>query len=218
MSAAIILSGVSVGYDGTPLLEDLSFEIQSGDFVGIVGPNGEGKTTLLKSMCGLLRPISGSIRWPLGVEFAYVPQSSSLDPIYPVTVLDVVTMGAQALKEHLSSKAIYSRALEVISKVGLSPLSANSFWSLSGGQKQRALIARALMGNPKILFLDEPTAGVDIQAEKQVINLLSSLHQESRLTILLISHHHSVLKGCVNRIQRVAGGKVTEIVADELVD
>jgi zinc transport system ATP-binding protein len=189
-----------------PVLQDINMQIEPGEFVGIIGPNGGGKTTLLKLMMGFISPLSGVIE-VFGVppkraryEMAYVPQSLRFDRQFPISVYELVLTGRLA---HLPWYGIYSKedgmAVEkALEQVGLTDFKAAAFGELSGGQAQRALIARALVSHPKLLFLDEPTASVDSQAEADIYAILKNLHKE--MTILMVTHD---LKTAIDQVQRV---------------
>lgn len=200
------------GYDGDPVLEDIQFEMFDGDYVGIIGPNGGGKTTLIKVILGLLPVMRGNVR-VLGQSpeqardrLGYVPQVSRTDRDFPISVWDVVRMGREKAgffaKRRLSAndKQAIEQALD---QADVLDLAKRSFNELSGGQRQRVLIARALATNPEILVLDEPTANVDGQSTARLYDLLAELNQS--LSILLISHDlmaistHVKTIACVNR-------------------
>jgi zinc transport system ATP-binding protein len=195
MSApAIALDGVRFSYDGATVLEDVTLEIAPRDFVSIVGPNGGGKTTLLKLVLGLLAPAAGRVR-VFGQEPAvarrrigYLPQYASLDPRFPVSVLDVVLMGRLAPGRPLGffRRADREIALAALADVTLADLRARPFAALSGGQRQRVLIARALASEPDLLLLDEPTASLDVAVEGEFHELLARLAE--RLGVVLVSH------------------------------
>lgn len=181
-------------YDGYTVLEDVNLAIPKGDFVSVVGPNGGGKTTLLKLILGLLRPFRGEIRvFGLLPEAArprigYMPQHAQLDPQFPATVMDVALMGRLG---HGRPFGLYSRkdkeiVGEALDQVGLYNLRKKSFSSISGGQRQRLFIARALACEPELLLLDEPTANLDMVMEGDLYELLHTLNQ--RLTVVMVSH------------------------------
>lgn len=180
--------------DGAIVLENINFTIDQGDFACIVGPNGGGKTTLLKLILGLLEPTSGKIRVLQGrpvrqrAHIGYVPQFSKFDAGFPVSVLDVVLMGClqRSFFWGRYSADQIAKAYEALVDVGLKGLEYKGFADLSGGQKQRALIARALVSEPKLLLLDEPTASVDIHGTEQFYRMFEEMNQ--RFTILMVSH------------------------------
>jgi zinc transport system ATP-binding protein len=211
----IKVNHVSFSYDGIPVLEDVHFTIPERSFISIVGPNAGGKTTLLKLMLGLLRPSQGTIA-VLGMDpvkartrSGYMPQQVQLDLQFPVSVLDVVLMGRMG---HGWSIGPFSRtdraiALDALRKLEMQDLAGRPFMALSGGQRQRVLIARALASEPEMLFLDEPTANVDMVVETELFELL---HQMSKtITVVVVSHdlgfvsHYVQSVVCVNRCVRL---------------
>jgi zinc transport system ATP-binding protein len=214
----ITVDNVSFGYKrGDPVLEDISFSINRGDYLGIIGPNGGGKTTLLKLMLGLLEPTQGKVSvfgqdvYRLKGERAhigYVPQrSSQIDINFPATVSEIVASGRTARVGLFSrfgaaDRAAIERALDITGMVKYRDTLINS---LSGGERQRAFIARALAGEPQVLFLDEPTAGVDVASQEQFYGFLAELNHKHGLTIVLVSHDIDVVNNevhtllCVNR-------------------
>ncbi len=191
---AIELNDVWFSYDGPPVLEDVNLGIPTGDFACVVGPNGGGKTTLLKLMLGLLAPQQGSVR-VLGDNpelvrrrVGYVPQQSQFDPKFPVSAMDVALTGRLGRTGLFGPYRRRDRrwAEQALEEVGCMDLRKRAFPSLSGGQRQRVLIARALAGEPELLLLDEPTANLDIKVESEFQDLLAELNK--RLTIVLVSH------------------------------
>jgi len=221
------LDGVTFGYDGDTVFEDVSFTIHDRDSVSIVGPNGGGKTTLLKLILGIVRPESGSVRVfgraPERVRhrMGYMPQRVQYDAQFPVTVTDVVLMGR--LGRRLGSR--YSKedrevARGALAEVELAELAGRSFANLSGGQRQRVLIARALACEPDILLLDEPLANVDMRAEEHVFEIFRQLNK--RMTILMVTHDLGFVAGfvrtvaCVNR--RVVVHPTSEITGEIIQD
>ncbi|MBM3192018.1 MAG: ABC transporter ATP-binding protein [Chlamydiae bacterium] len=188
-------SHVFFSFDKTPLLQDISFTVQEGSWVAVIGPNGSGKTTLLKLLMGFLKPTQGSISL-LGQlphishpYIGYVPQVNIYDQKFPLSVVDVVLMGALSELTWYGAypKSIKQKADHVLHLVGLKHLKHRPFGTLSGGQAQRVLIARALIHDPKILFLDEPTANIDPETQKLILHLLASL--KSSMTIIMVTHH-----------------------------
>ncbi|HDL03099.1 MAG TPA: ABC transporter ATP-binding protein [candidate division Zixibacteria bacterium] len=202
----VSIDGLTFSYDGLKVLEDVNLQISKNDFVWIVGPNGGGKTTLVKLILGLLQPRRGTVR-VFGLEPAearsrigYMPQFAHLDPQFPINVLDVVLMGRLGNGNRLGpfrkkDKAVAERVLD---EVGLLDMSRRSFSSLSGGQQRRILIARALAGEPDLLILDEPTANLDLLVEKELYDLLRELN--SRLTIVMVSHDPAFVSDNVERV------------------
>ena len=190
----------------SPLLIDISAQIFDKEFVAIIGPNGSGKTTLLKLMMGFLKPTSGSLTLfdkvpeKSHLKIGYVPQVSLYDLKFPITVLDVVLMGCiSKMTWHGSYSALAKeKALLALDQVGLRHLKDRSFGTLSGGQAQRVLIARAIADSPSVLFLDEPTASIDIETQKAIHALLAVL--KNQMTIVMVTHH---LQSFINDISRV---------------
>lgn len=202
------VSGVDFGYDGETVLSEVSFSVAQGDFVALVGPNGGGKTTLLKLVLGLLKPRAGRVllfgQPPERVRsrVGYLPQHALLDPSFPVSVLDVVLMGRLGADGGPSlgpwGRAQRDAARQALEEVQAERLAGRPFRALSGGQRQRVLIARALATRPELLVLDEPTAGVDAQGEKELYTLLSELNRS--VTILLVTHDLGFVSTFVNQV------------------
>lgn len=206
MNPVIELKNVAYAYADSPVLADVSFSIAEGEFIGIFGPNGGGKTTLLKLLMGFLKPTEGSIA-VFGMspeeareQIAYVPQALRFDRQFPISVKEVVLSGRLA---HLPWHGRYlpedeAAAMEMLETVGLADMKSRAFGTLSGGQAQRVLIARALVSQPKLLLLDEPTASVDSAAEKEIYKILEEL--KGKITILMVTHH---LKTAMDQVGRV---------------
>jgi zinc transport system ATP-binding protein len=191
-------------YEETPILENVSFAIRPGEFIGIFGPNGGGKTTLLKLLLGFLKPQKGSVEI-LGQspklareQIGYVPQISHLDRQFPITVLEVVMMGCldkSPWRSYIPDAK--EKAKQALQEVGMLDFQNHSFGTLSGGQAQRTLIARALVSKPTILLLDEPTASVDASAEESIYKLLE--HLKGTMTIIMVTHDLQVMLQKVDR-------------------
>jgi len=179
---------------GPRVLEEVSLRVADGDFASVIGPNGGGKTTLIKLILGLLVPTEGSIRvfgtTPLKARprIGYMPQHAMMDPRFPVRALDVVMMGrlGRGITFGSYSSADRQAALDALAQAGLEEAGSKAFSDLSGGQRQRVLLARALVTDPDMLVLDEPAAGLDQRVEKDFFDLLKELNQ--RLTVILVSH------------------------------
>ena len=224
---AIELRDLSYSYDGRPVIEGANLTVGCGEFVTVVGPNGGGKTTLLKLVLGLLRPDSGSVRIfgcrpeESKPRMGYVPQRSDIDPSFPATVLDVVLMGrlGSTRRFGMYTRGDVDAAMAALADVELAELSRRPFSKLSGGQRQRTLVARALVSQPDILLLDEPTANLDIAMEQELYEIL--LRLKTRLTLLLVSHDLAFVSGftdtvaCVNRTVVV---HTTSEVTPELIN
>lgn len=205
----IFLEQVNFSYNGEPVLEDVNLSISRREFIGIIGPNGGGKTTLLRLILGLLTPDSGTIRVfgrpPAEVchRIGYVPQHMQFDHRFPATVCDIVQMGQIGLSGFgpISTRQRQA-AQQALADVGLSDFAGKRFSDLSGGQRQRVLIARALASDPELLLFDEPTANVDSSSGEQLYRILAELNK--RMTVLVVSHdigfvnHHITSVVCVN--------------------
>jgi ABC-type Mn2+/Zn2+ transport system ATPase subunit len=218
MSALLTAHRAAFGYQRRPVISGVELEIARGDFLGIVGPNGAGKTTLFRGLLGLIPALEGSVRRETRA-IGYVPQRETLDPIYPVTVEEVVQMGAYGKLRGWRglSSAARVRAQECLERVGLADRRRDAFSSLSGGQRQRVLIARALMDEPELMLLDEPTSGVDRGAQARILELLVELNRSRGMAILLVSHQLSMVRETVQRVLWVAEGKVRVGAAAEML-
>jgi len=213
MSRALVeLRDVSLGYDSWPVISDASFVVERGEFLALLGPNGAGKTTLLRGMLGLIPVLAGRIEYSFDRTAnppGYVPQRDALDPIFPLSAFEVVLMGTYAKLSPLRpvGSKLRRRAAECLEQVGLAELSHRPFWAMSGGQKQRVLIARALAVAPEVMFLDEPTAGVDHEAEMAITALITRLNREHGLTVVLVSHHLGQIRSHVGSAIWVEDGR-----------
>jgi len=206
----IEVSGLTFGYRSRPLwrpvLEDIDLRVEADDFLGVIGPNGGGKTTLLLLMLGLLRPQRGTVRVfgqrPHRVrdQIGYVPQNGRLDASVPASVLDVVLMGRLARSSWGTrfGRSHVQAAMAALRQTGTDQLADRTIGELSGGQRQRVLIARALAGNARVLLLDEPTAGVDSQMERGLTDLLHQLNR--RMPIVMVSHDISFVSTHLKRV------------------
>lgn len=210
----ISLRDVTFSYGGEPALEDVSLSVGERQAVCIVGPNGGGKTTLVKLMLGLLVPQRGKVRvfgqppHRARLRIGYMPQHVQYDPLFPATVMDIVLMGRLGQPGVAGVMGWHGRidrnaAFDALDQVGMKDFRRRPFAALSGGQRQRVLIARALCCKPDLLLLDEPTSNVDSAVEARLLDLLRELNQ--RMTILMVSHDLGFVSGlvesviCVNR-------------------
>ncbi len=203
---AVDIKNVHFSYNGRPVLEDVSLTIDEGDFTGIIGPNGGGKTTLLRLILGQLEPGSGRIRIQ-GIppnqarsRIGYVPQYFQFDTKFPVKLVDVVLMGR--LGRHIFP-GWYNRedreaALAALRELELEHAAKQQFAELSGGQRQRALIARALVTEPALLLLDEPTSNMDVAMHKELYAVLRELNK--RMTIAVATHDTGFVSNLVSRV------------------
>ena len=201
LSEIIKFSDVSIGYGRKIILKNLSLSINQNDFIGLVGPNGAGKTTFLRTLLGNIKPLAGIIE-KNNLMFGYVPQRDVVQPLLPYTVHDVVMMGRYSLLGLFKTpgKLDEQIVIESLERVGIENLRSMNYNSLSGGQRQRVLIARALAVRPDVLILDEPTNGLDTPSHYSVLNLIAQLHDESRLTVLIVSHLLSDVANLVKKI------------------
>lgn len=208
----IHVENVHFGYDHEPVLDAINLDVQRREFLGIIGPNGGGKTTLLRIMLGLLKPKTGNVylfgepisqfrQWS---RIGYVPQrAAQLETNFPITVAEVVSLGRVRKIGWLRRFTGKDRqaVLDALAEVGMQDFHARRITDLSGGQQQRVFIARALVSEPDILFLDEPTTGVDIEAQEQFYQLLADLNTRLGLTLVMVSHD---IETVINEVTRVA--------------
>jgi zinc transport system ATP-binding protein len=190
----IVLDKVCFSYTNEEVIKDVSLTIHKGDYVGLVGPNGGGKSTLIKLMLGLLQPNNGTIKL-LTTSIGYVPQKNYVEMNFPVTVEEVVAMGRYGKRGlfRFPNKEDRKQVEQALEQVGLIEFKNRQITDLSGGQQQRVFIARALASEPEVIFLDEPTVGVDVKTQKQFYNLLRKLHTELGLTLVLVTHELDVV-------------------------
>ena len=205
------LDRVSFSYDGVPALVDVSLSVEAGDFLAVIGPNGSGKTTLLKVMLGLLRPDTGSIElFGVSVEkfrswdlIGYIPQNAAaVDPLFPASVEEVVSMALRVNRRALERAGTFRRdaAGRALRAVGMEGFLKTPLARLSGGQQQRVFIARALVSEPRVLILDEPTTGIDSAAQNDFYEMLNRLNLENGITIVMVTHEVAMLNRHVNRV------------------
>jgi ABC-type Mn2+/Zn2+ transport system ATPase subunit len=184
------LRNLSLGYGPRVVLSNISLDVQAGDFWFFLGPNGEGKTTLLNALLGLVPPQAGTIEWCPGHCAAdnrgYVPQRCDMNPSLPTTVREFVSLGLVGSRVPRRERS--GRLGWALDRVGLAGLLGRDYWSLSGGQRQRALLARALVRHPAVLLLDEPTSSLDLAAEEALLQCLWDLNRRDGLTVLLVTH------------------------------
>jgi zinc transport system ATP-binding protein len=207
----ISVENVSFSFNGLEVIQNVSFAILPGDFVALIGPNGSGKTSLIRMILGILKPSTGRIVL-LGEELSqftqwqrigYVPQKAThMDPYFPASVREVVAMGLLSKKRFprlftRQDEAAIDRALD---QVDMKALKNRRIGELSGGQQQRVFIARAIVNGPDVLFLDEPTAGVDADTQARFYEMLADLNRKEGLTIVLITHDFGIITKHVNKV------------------
>lgn len=209
MSEDIIVNNVSFAYDEERVLKDVDFSFSKKDFLAIIGPNGGGKSTLLKLMIGMLQPDVGTISIfgknvsEVSKKIGYVPQNTMINKGFPIKVIDVVLMGRLSNTKKFGSytKKDMQIAMESLTAVGMSKYADKKIGNLSGGQRQRAFIARALATEAEILFLDEPTASIDTQGQIKIYETLKQINKDKG--IVVISHDVNILLGYANKIAHV---------------
>lgn len=203
------MHSLSASYGANVVLQDVDFRVSENDFIGVIGPNGGGKTTLLKIILGLLKPVKGKMVFNEellnGKSIGYLPQMSTADINYPVTVTDIILSGLMIRKTIISgmSSADKIKASTVIDELGLAGMSKSTINELSGGQMQRVFLGRAIIGSPRLLLLDEPGNFVDTTFENDFYEKLKDLNK--RMAILMVSHDVGTISShiksfaCVNR-------------------
>lgn len=229
---AIEIKQLTVEYDVTPVLWNVSTTFKAGKLTAIIGPNGAGKSTLIKTMVQFLKPVTGQVSFYLEEgkaekysaiknQIAYVPQNNSVDWDFPATVLDVVVMGRYGRLGWFKrpKKKDYALARKMLDKVGLSTFSNRQISQLSGGQRQRVFLARALAQEADIYIMDEPFAGVDMKTERIIINLLKELKKEGK-TIIVVHHDLQTVEEYFDEIvfinrEVVANGTVESTFTEE---
>jgi zinc transport system ATP-binding protein len=214
MAPILSVKDVGVVLDGMSIVEAISFELAAGDNLAIIGPNGSGKTVLLRALLGMV-PHSGAVAWAPGVKVGYVPQKIEADRNLPLSIDDLLRAKARVV--HLPSESVRS----VADVIGLSPeILEKPIGRLSGGQFQKALIAFALLGDPNVLLLDEPTASLDQLTEERVYELIRRLQKTFGLTLIIVSHDLSMVYReatqvlCINR-QGLCFGPPSKVLTPE---
>lgn len=228
-TCAVEVEDLTVAYDAKPVLWDIDLKIPSGTLLAIVGPNGAGKTTLIKAMLGLIKPVTGSVRFfetdqdahALKNLIGYVPQSGSVDWDFPTTVQDVVLMGTYGKIGWFKRprKEDKELTLDMLHKVGMEDYANRQISQLSGGQQQRVFLARALAQEADIYFMDEPFKGVDAKTERTIVDLLREL-RERRKTVVVVHHDIQTVTEYFDRValinlQLIATGPVQEVFHEE---
>jgi len=223
---AIEVTDLTVAYHDRPVLWDVDVNVPPGILMAIIGPNGAGKTTLLKSVLGLVRPAAGQVLI-YGKPYAqqrrlvgYVPQRGSVDWDFPTSVLDVVMMGRYGALGWVRRPGFseHSLALEALDKVGMRPFADRQIGQLSGGQQQRVFLARALVQDAQIYFMDEPFQGVDATTERAIVSLLQELRKAGK-TVVVVHHDLQTVPEYFDwvtmlNVRRVASGPVAEVFSE----
>lgn len=188
MKHLINIENLSAGYDGKDVIHDINLKVYDKDFLGIIGPNGGGKTTLIKAILGLIKPTEGKISFSEGTSLGYLPQYSSIDKRFPISVEEVIISGLN-ISNNLTKRVSQEdreKAKVIIQRMGLEGLEKKSIGQLSGGQTQRTLLGRAIISEPSVLILDEPSTYIDKKFEARLYEILEEINKEC--AIILVSH------------------------------
>lgn len=205
----ISLEGVSMVREGKSILRDVSLDVRRGDFMAITGPNGGGKTTLLRIILGLLKPTRGSVAIDKNLTIGYLPQKNMIDSHFPITVDEVVEQGLLRVRS-LDREKKRNKAKRALELVGMESRASQPIGQLSGGQLQRTLFARAIVSDPQLLVLDEPLSYLDKKFEHKIYDILADLSKST--TILLVSHEMSTIADMANR-HLIVDGSIHECTA-----
>lgn len=223
---AVEVDDLTVAYDSKPVLWDIDLKIPTGSLTAVVGPNGAGKTTLIKTILNLIPSISGNVRF-FGEQniprkrIAYVPQSGSVDWDFPTTALDVVLMGRYGRLGWIKRPGQKDREIaeQTLKKVGMQDFATRQISQLSGGQQQRVFLARALVQEADIYFMDEPFKGVDVQTEKAIVALLKELQEQGK-TVIVVHHNLQTVPEYFNwvalvNLKLIASGPIPKVFTPE---
>ena len=208
MEPLIHIENLTVAYDKTPVLQHVDLDLNEKDFLGVIGPNGGGKTTLLKAILGLVKPLEGTISFRSDLDgrkkpIGYLPQVKHIDRKFPITVFDVVLSGAIMETKRRARSEAKDRVEALLNELGVADIRNKAIGELSGGQMQRVFLCRALLSNPKLLILDEPDTFVDNRFEGELYEKLRLLNQE--IAIILVSHDVGTISSYVKTIACVNG-------------
>ncbi|NIK67579.1 MULTISPECIES: metal ABC transporter ATP-binding protein [unclassified Paenibacillus] len=214
----ITLENVSFSYQSQAVHKGLNFSVKERDFIGLIGSNGAGKTTLLRMIVGLLKPESGTIRlfgqpvsqfkdWD---RIGYVPQKNSFNPLFPATVREVVLSGLYSRNKLFRkiTKADQKKCEDALHAMNIEDLAMKRIGELSGGQQQRVFLARALINNPSLLILDEPTVGIDSETQEGFFHMIKHMHQHHNITFLMVSHDMEMIRSYLGQQPAAESGKL----------
>lgn len=223
MTDLVSLAGVSFDYGAEPVLHDVTLSIGPGAFTGIVGPSGSGKTSLLRVLLGSVRPQRGAVHRAAGTAVSYVPQLETVDWNFPVTVAECVLMSRRSRRwSPRATGAERTEVAQVLERLGIAELADRHIRALSGGQQQRMFLARALLRQPALLLLDEPTSGVDVQTRHEVLHLLDELNRDG-LAVVLTTHDLNGMAAHLPHLialQRsvIASGSPAEVIVPDVLE
>lgn len=208
MNPLINIENLTVGYDRKPVLSNVNLQIFDNDFIGVIGPNGGGKTTLLKAILGLIQPFEGDITFRNDLHsqkksIGYLPQVKNIDHRFPITVFDVVASGLMMDTAKETKQKIKQRVNDLLAETGIFDISHKAIGEISGGQMQRVFLCRAIISNPKVLILDEPDTFVDNRFEGELYLKLGKLNES--MAVILVSHDVGTIAGYVKTIACVNG-------------
>ena len=222
-ASLVRLDGVTASYGGAPVLTDIDLDLRRGEFVGIVGPSGSGQSPLLRVLLGTIDPVSGTLDRAAGTRVGYVPQVEQINWDFPVTVAECVLMSrVRGRLAPWASKQEKREMARVLDRLGIGDLAGRHIGALSGGQQQRVFLARAMVSEPDLLLLDEPTSGVDVRTRHEILHLLGELHAEG-LGIILTTHDLNGIAAHLPRLvclnQRVIGaGPPAEVLVPGVLE
>ena len=206
--AQIICRNLAIGYDGKAIVQNMNFSVNTGEYLCVIGENGAGKSTFMKTLLGLQPPIQGEILFGDNLkqnEIGYLPQQTEVQKDFPASVREIVLSGCQ---NQLGLRPFYNRkeksyAEAILNKLQITDLAEQCYRELSGGQKQRVLLARALCATKKMLLLDEPVAGLDPKAAKEMYYLLQKINREENITVIMISHDIQIAVNYASHVMKI---------------
>ena len=206
--AQIICRNLAIGYDGKAIVQNMNFSVNTGEYLCVIGENGAGKSTFMKTLLGLQPPIQGEILFGDNLkqnEIGYLPQQTEVQKDFPASVREIVLSGCQ---NQLGLRPFYNRkeksyAEAILNKLQITDLAEQCYRELSGGQKQRVLLARALCATKKMLLLDEPVAGLDPKAAKEMYYLIQKINREENITVIMISHDIQIAVHYASHVMKI---------------
>lgn len=206
--AQIICRNLAIGYDGKAIVQNMNFSVNTGEYLCVIGENGAGKSTFMKTLLGLQPPIQGEILFGDNLkqnEIGYLPQQTEVQKDFPASVREIVLSGCQ---NQLGLSPFYNRkeksyAEAILNKLQITDLAEQCYRELSGGQKQRVLLARALCATKKMLLLDEPVAGLDPKAAKEMYYLIQKINREENITVIMISHDIQIAVNYASHVMKI---------------